>query len=232
MDDCYIMNEAQIIDQVSQYQGRRYSQLGQDLLALSVNSFKRNGFFVEFGALDGIQDSNTYLLEKEFGWTGILAEPANIFRSKLADNRSSIVDHRAVAGSSGQILEFKETMTQLGFSGLIDYFDPNDMHAVRRKESLGEIYSVTTVSLNDLLSEHNAPKIIDYMSVDTEGSELSILENFDFNKHQINLLTVEHNYNTHTRKLICDLLESNGFKRVLTDLSDIDDWYVHSSLIF
>ena len=48
----------------------------QHLFDLSELEFKRNGFFVEFGAANGIDLSNTYLLETEFSWTGILAEPA------------------------------------------------------------------------------------------------------------------------------------------------------------
>lgn len=43
---------------------------------LSELDFKRDGFFVEFGATDGFQGGNTYLLEKEFGWRGIVGEPA------------------------------------------------------------------------------------------------------------------------------------------------------------
>src|SRR5450631_2035857 len=44
------------------------SQLRQDLFVLTMLDFKRNGYFVEFGATNGSDLSNTYLLEKSFGW--------------------------------------------------------------------------------------------------------------------------------------------------------------------
>jgi len=51
-----------------------YSQLNQDLWVLDTLKHKRNGIFVDVGAFDGINLSNTYLLEKEHGWNGICIE--------------------------------------------------------------------------------------------------------------------------------------------------------------
>ena len=56
-----------------------YSQLGQDLFVLIELGNKKEGFFIEIGAGDGFYLSNTYLLEKNFGWTGILVEPNKSF---------------------------------------------------------------------------------------------------------------------------------------------------------
>ena len=67
------------------------SQFRQDLFVLAELNFKKNGYFVEFGALDGVETSNTYLLEKEFLWTGILAEPAKCWDSSLRSNRTSSI---------------------------------------------------------------------------------------------------------------------------------------------
>src|SRR5262245_58006723 len=68
------------------------SQLMQDLFALSVVGEKRKGYFVEFGAADGVALSNSYMLETTFGWTGIVAEPSTTFAPRLAANRHCVVD--------------------------------------------------------------------------------------------------------------------------------------------
>lgn len=59
------------------------AQLRQDLFVLNHLDFKRNGFFVEFGATNGVNLSNSFLLERQFGWNGILAEPARIWHEQL-----------------------------------------------------------------------------------------------------------------------------------------------------
>ena len=56
----------------------RERKLRQDILVAVLARFKRNGYFVEFGATDGVYLSNTFLLEQQLGWTGILAEPARV----------------------------------------------------------------------------------------------------------------------------------------------------------
>src|SRR3981189_1916986 len=76
------------------------SQLRQDLFVLSELGFKRNGFFVEFGAANGIDLSNTFLLENDFGWKGILAEPAKCWHNDLHNNRKCWIDTACVWSKS------------------------------------------------------------------------------------------------------------------------------------
>ena len=90
-----------------------------------------------------------------------------------------------------------------------------------------ETFAVETVSLNDLLSQHGAPDVIDYLSVDTEGSEFDILDAFDFEKFKIRVITVEHNFKPEARESIRRLLESRGFRREFEIFSRADDWYFH-----
>lgn len=91
----------------------------------------------------------------------------------------------------------------------------------------GQRYEVTTVSLNDLLAHWNAPRRIDYLSIDTEGSELDILQALDFGTWEIHLITVEHNH-TPKRQEIHDFLVSKGYRRKFERLSNVDDWYVRT----
>ena len=201
------------------------AQLKQDIFVLNELMFKRNGFFVEFGAMEGLTNSNSYLLEKSYGWTGIVAEPGKNYHSDLYKNRRSIIDTRCVWKNSNEKLVFNQTLDP-AYSTL-DIFNESDHHLDKRKN--GEKYSVDTISLVDLLDEHRAPTEIDYLSIDTEGSEYDILENFDFQKYKIKVITCEHNY-TPQRDLIKSLLEKNGFKRKYEDISQWDDWFVQEKV--
>ena len=198
------------------------SQFGQDLFVLNELNFKKNGFFVEFGATNGINGSNTYLLENRFNWRGILAEPAKIFYDELNKNRKCFIETNLVWKNSKSRLLFHEDFAG-GLSTIKKFIDHDTQIRKRNKE-----YILETISLNDLLVKYNAPKIIDYLSIDTEGSEFNILNNFDFNKYKFRIITCEHNFTPNKNK-IHKLLTKNGYvKKHSTLVSFVDDWYVYS----
>jgi FkbM family methyltransferase len=199
------------------------SQLHQDLFVLSQLNFKRSGFFVEFGATNGVDLSNSYLLEKFYGWTGILAEPAKVWHESLKNNRDARIDWRCVWNVSGSTIMFEECL-EPEYSTLSSFKDA-DSHKTIRANS--KQYGVETVSLIDLLRENNAPNHIDYLSIDTEGSEYEILSAFDFSSHSFGVITCEHNY-TPNREKIHALLTSHGYVRKFESSSQFDDWYVKS----
>lgn len=165
--------------------------------------------------------SNTYLLEKNFGWTGMLGEPAKVWHDDLKNNRSAHIETRCIWSSSGEVLNFNEA--SVGEFSTIDNFSEEDSHWHRRKS--GSKYEVETISFNDFLTENNAPQIMDYLSIDTEGSEFEILNSLDFSKFKFRVITCEHNY-TEMRERIYNLLSKNGYVRKYEDISRWDDWYV------
>ncbi len=200
------------------------SQLRQDLVVLSLLKFKRDGYFVEFGATDGHDLSNTHLLEKQFGWNGILAEPARVYHSALRKNRNCHIDFRCVSGGGSESwVEFVESRVP-ALSTMKCYVD-SDFHKEIRIEKARCTYNVETVSLSELLNHWQAPASIDYLSIDTEGSELEILQEFDFDMYDISVITCEHNYSG-SRGRLYDLLTDNGYTRILDNVSMFDDWYV------
>jgi FkbM family methyltransferase len=195
------------------------SQLFQDLFVLWVLHERRGGFFVEFGAADGVKFSNTCLLEREYGWTGIVAEPGRVWHRALDANRTCAIDHGCVWSRSGERLVFNE----VGLLSTVDAFSSGDEHGNSRRH--GERYAVETLSLDDLLRKHDAPATIDFLSIDTEGSEFEILQAFDFDRYDVRVLAVEHNH-TSQREQLYALLDRHGFRRRFTALSGCDDWYV------
>jgi FkbM family methyltransferase len=197
------------------------AQILQDLWVTFELQEKRQGFFVEFGATNGLTNSNTWLLETQFGWSGILAEPNPVWHDDLSRNRQCAIERRCVYSTSGKIVSFlspadpelSTVSTAAGFDHFAD---------IRRD---ADSFDIETVSLNDMLDAHNAPPAIDYMSIDTEGSELEILEQFDFTRREIALFSIEHN-NTPNEHAIDRLMARNGYRRRFPEFSQWDGWYV------
>jgi FkbM family methyltransferase len=211
--------------EILKFSGASTSQNIQDIFVLSTLGFKKEGYFVEFGAADGVKFSNTCLLEKKFDWSGIVAEPAKSWHPALAKNRSCTIDFRCVWTASGESMNFIDSSKPM--LSTLEAFEHSD---TRERRNGSNIYSVESVSLTDLLREHNAPQMIDYLSIDTEGSEFDILQNFDFSTYAIRVITVEHNY-TSNRQKIFGLLSNLGYERRFEGISGADDWYVLPSAL-
>jgi len=207
------------IQKTQRWRSLSRSQLGQDLWVLDQLGWKRDGFFVEFGATDGVLLSNSWLLEKHFGWKGICAEPNPKFFERLKLNRSCMLSSACVYRTSNERMNF---VLADAYGGLED-LGQDDQHVDKRKAyaAVGDLIVLTTTSLMDLLDQQNAPAVIDYLSIDTEGSELAILEGIDWSRYQYRCITVEHNY-TKQRQGIQKLLETQGYQR---REQQWDDWY-------
>ncbi|MGX9356906.1 FkbM family methyltransferase [Roseobacteraceae bacterium S113] len=220
-----LIDEKYFVDYFANLQFSK-SQLRQDLFVLSELGFKERGFFVEFGATNGVDLSNTHIMESRFKWDGVLAEPAKIWHHALMENRSVAIETDCVWRATGETLLFNEVNDRKhdGELSTIDQFTNSDKHA-KSRNSASNKYEVNTISLSDMLKKHNAPKEIDYLSIDTEGSEFEILNSFDFDEYDIKVITCEHNF-TPMREKVYSLLTGNGYKRKYSEYSQFDDWYV------
>lgn len=213
-----------LISHILKYKEKSVSQHLQDIWVLFETDNKRNGFFVEFGATDGKTISNTLLLEQDFGWTGILAEPNPVYHKDLISNRPTAhISHKCVFTESGSTVDF--LCVDAPDISTIAGFGENDEHTASRQNN--RKISVETITLYDLLEKCRTPVLIDYLSIDTEGSEFDILKAFfETNaKYTIDTITVEHNWVEDTRTKLYDLLTINGYERKFTEYSKCDDFY-------
>ena len=183
--------------------------------------FPAPGFYVEAGAHDGVGDSATKALEDR-GWSGICVEPSSAFAG-LKANRRCAVDNRCLWRCDDQMVEFSEVPgNQIELSGITQCF------ADHWDRSAGVSIDKPTVSLPTLLKEHAAPNVIQFMSLDTEGSEYQILLGHDFSKYHLLTLLVEHNGVEVKRDAVRGLLAVHGYQPTLDNPSAaIEDRFVH-----
>ncbi len=182
-----------------------FSQAKQDLL-FSLLFPGKNRFFVDVGARDGMFISNTYILEKDYGWSGICIEPHPSLFKMLEKNRQTKCLNVAVADvdESQETLEFamwKEG--PLGHSGIlgIDY-----RHTDKLKNYEHEIIKAKCLPLKKILS-NECIRRVDVLDIDVEGAEASVLRSIDFTKCHFNLISIE------TGNLeIEEILSAKGFR--------------------
>ena len=142
------------------------------------------GFFVEFGSRDGVSHSNTFFFETQLAWRGILAEAMPHELGDVARSRP------ASAAIIGGICE-RDGPVQFSASTLGGWSGRRDAYDVARNGSgFGEATSVPCFSLSTLLPAFGI-RHVDFMSVDTEGSELQALMGFPWDSVSVDVVGVE-----------------------------------------
>jgi FkbM family methyltransferase len=194
------------------------AQLLQDLAYLRFRCAEPiEGYFVEVGVGDGEHLSNTYLLEKEFGWQGLLVEPNAAFHASIRERRKARLDPRAAYSAGDGTVNFLEC----GELSQIQSVTTQDAHRRRGNE-----VRVDAATLTRILQEAGAPERIAFLSVDTEGSEPDVLRGIDFGHYRFDFIAVEHNYVPARRVEIFTILNTAGYKKIETTASHWDDWFL------
>ena len=153
-----------------------YSQIGQDKYYIeNIITYKKNGYFVDVGANNGINFSNTYVLEKNYNWSGICIEVDDDLIKELKHNRNCIVVNECVYNETGIVKTLQVPLANElpeGNNMLIRIKDnPETTLAFTSQFQEYKTYDKISKTLNDIFKENNVPEIIDYMSIDIEGSD-------------------------------------------------------------
>jgi len=196
---------------------RYYSQHGEDYLLWNFFGFKREGYFIEVGAFDGVYLSNTYSFES-VGWKGICIEPIPEMYALCAKNRENSICINAAAGADEQNHEkigfFQDDMglyascvTSEESARFIEQSYENDNISY---EGLKK-YDVEVRSLNNILeTEQKKHQSIDFVSIDVEGFELDVLNGFNLKKYKPTVLLIEANDKDQKKKIL-DYVLKKGY---------------------
>lgn len=206
-----------------------WSQDGQSLFIDKLLAGKTRGFYVEVGADDGENYSNTLFFERFRYWSGVLIEPNQESFAKMKQlNRKAMLLNTCVSPSNlSEPLTFvvnpfegHNTNFLGGLSAYLEMTQDGLLQAQYEKHFAGgDVYTPVVQTLRcsplvDLLPD--SVDVIDYLSLDTEGSELEILKHLPFDQIQIDLISVDVSSITGVRRGddIEQFMTTQGYRRI------------------
>lgn len=187
------------------------------------------GYYVELGANDGLAQSNTMILERYKGWKGLLIEPHTPTFIKLKENRSdqNYFANYACVNFHYDLGTYRYIYSNLMTIGLDDENEIQDRneHASSGKMYLaeGEVNEIKYAearTLNSILQEAKSPELIDFLSLDVEGAELSVLQGIDHEQYTFKYILVE----SRNPEIIQNYLGDHGYE-LLLEMSSHDYLY-------
>jgi FkbM family methyltransferase len=200
-----------------------WSQNNEDHILLEkFHMRKRNGFYMEMGALDGRTYSNTLFFQHNLDWTGLLieADPQSI--PKLQQNRPNNLQFH------GAVCEQTKTLHWLtgsaAVSGIYEYMDPVHVKAWHAGAKVEDMIKIQCKPLSAILASFKISHI-DFFSLDVEGAELEVLKTFPFDSVCVDVIFVEASgFDKKKEKQVRDLLIQNGY--MLIGQIMYSDWFV------
>jgi FkbM family methyltransferase len=214
------------IEQVFGHKSVFLSAAGQDQFIYETYfKDKRDGVYVEIGGYDGCRGSNCYFFEKTLNWKGAIVEASPTQVKNIGKYRNAEIVHAAISDKNGlsDFIDVISGATQM--SGLAQHYVGSKLSQVRNYPGHSEQkVRVAMMTLGDLLDSLNF-KHIDYCSIDVEGAERVILENFDFQSYDISVFSIESAVGNETSSLK-DILLPAGYS--LTAVIGDDEIYVRN----
>lgn len=209
-------------------------QLGQDAIAYILSNGKKDGFFIDIGAHNGVDISNSYMFEK-LGWKGICVEANPKTFETLKANRNCDVYNYAVysknIGKTRMAISIIDVLDTLEINLTKHHKDRIEAHDKMNNKITNKIdyIEVETATFDEIMANYPNISHIDFMSLDVEGGELEVLKGIDFTKFSFGVITIEHNHIEESKNAIKNLLESNGYRLLM--YNDFDFMFVRDEKI-
>ena len=205
-----------------------HSQYGQDVVAYELlGKPKSGGLFLDIGANDGVNLSNSLFFEKK-GWKGICVEPHPVIFKSLQKERACHLENACIADKDGAVDFLVVNGASNMLSGINDFID--DRHRERIHSDIAEnggsteLIPINALSPSSLLRKYGFTSI-DFLSIDTEGCELEILKNFNLKETAPRVISVENGSRSNS---LFKYLTTQGYK--LARCVGCDELYIHASI--
>jgi len=156
---------------------------------------KRNGFFVEAGASDGVILSCCKFFEDQMGWTGINFEPAKEYYRRLELNRRNCININSGLSDKTETLVFRDVISP----GCAGVGNGSFSHSTEHLNELNRYgcsyneYEVSVVSYSDIISQYNIPTV-DLMCLDVEGHEFKVIDGMAVSTVLPSIMCIEYSY--------------------------------------
>ena len=164
----------------------------------NINFEDNDLFFVDVGAYDGISSSNTGYFEIDLGWKGICIEPLPSAFKLLQQNRNCLLYNCCISNIEGDVNFLALTGYTEMLSGIYSNYSENHLQRVnselQKHGGKSEIVKIKSRKLSSILKENSITKI-DYLSIDVEGGELSVLKSINFNEVDVCIISAENSSN-------------------------------------
>ena len=184
---------------------RFYSQQDEDkyIIQYLLKEKINDGIYLEIGACDGLIYSNTKTLEDYFGFQGILIEPQPNYFKKLQENRGNKNElyNCAVSDSDLDEVEFIGNNPE---GGIVEKINTDLL------KYNWNSYKVKNIKMKNVLKNSNF-NYIDFMIIDVEGAELSLLKSLDFSFPIFCIIIEAHSNQQEKNKIFGDYLRKHGF---------------------
>jgi methyltransferase, FkbM family len=198
-----------------------HAQFSEERILAEIFDGRAHGHCVEVGANDGRTGSASYLFEKR-GWQCLLVEPIPALAEQIRRHRSCQVVNCAASSREGEatffVAENVEAVSALDLT-------PDRVEWIGLLGGTVKEITVRTATLDSLLEEAGYTEL-EFVTIDVEGHELSVLEGFDLGRYRPRIVIIEDN-------------SVNGDPRVARHMADhgyvhfrrtgVNEWYAHES---
>lgn len=192
-----------------------------------------NAIFVEFGGSNGFYHSNTVFFERAFGWSGVLIEgdPKLVKEARQVRDSATQVLHGVVCPEPKDVMFARFNL--IGHSGVMTESQIKAKLKAEPRIRLVEKIKTPCAQLQTFLEKGGIKPgtRIDLMTVDVEGMERSILESWDWQSWQVDVVMVEID-KPGAARAIRDVMKASGLYKgpYRIDLNHPDDIWVHNSV--